>query len=78
MRNWKPVVVGVSTNDALGMNGSNVMALLRSKHIYMIPLGQDDPFKKPTSLVADFSKLADTVEAAVRGEQLQPLLISYV
>jgi len=77
LRNRKPVVVGVSTNDALGMNGPNVMALLRSKNIYLIPLGQDDPVKKPTSLVADFSKLAKTVEAALDGEQLQPLLISY-
>lgn len=78
MRNRKPVVIAVSTNDALGLNGTNVMNLLRTKHLYFVPLGQDDPYKKPTSLVADFTKIAETVEAAIQGNQLQPLLISYL
>lgn len=78
LRNRKPVVIGISTNDALGMNGPNVMNVMKSKHMYLVPLGQDDPFKKPTSLVADFSKIADTVVEAIEGRQLQPLFISYV
>lgn len=78
LRNRKPVVIGISTNDALGMNGPNVMNVMKSKHMFLVPLGQDDPFKKPTSLVADFSKIADTVVEAIEGRQLQPLFISYV
>lgn len=70
--------VAVSPNDALGLNGTTVMNLLRTKHLYFVPLGQDDPYKKPTSLVADFTKIAETVEAAIQGNQLLPLLISYL
>ncbi|WP_153731329.1 dipicolinate synthase subunit B [Sporosarcina obsidiansis] len=75
LRNGKPIVLGVSTNDALGLNGMNLMKLLNMKHVYFIPFGQDDCIKKPNSLIADFSLLADTVAAALQGEQLQPLLI---
>ena len=56
LRNGNPVVLGISTNDALGLNGVNIMKLLNSKNIYFIPFGQDDPFNKPTSLIADFYK----------------------
>ncbi|HET7657230.1 MAG TPA: dipicolinate synthase subunit B [Bacillales bacterium] len=75
MRNRNPVVLGISTNDALGLNGVNIMKLMASKHIYFIPLGQDDPTKKPTSLVARMDSLQETVEAALDGEQFQPVLI---
>lgn len=78
LRNGSPVVLGISTNDALGLNGVNIMKLLNSKNIYFIPFGQDDPYKKPNSLIADFTKMVDTVEEAiVNKKQIQPLLIQY-
>ncbi|WLR52388.1 dipicolinate synthase subunit B [Bacillus tianshenii] len=75
LRNLSPVVLGVSTNDALGLNGMNLMRLLSTKNIYFIPFGQDSPDKKPNSIVADMNKLVPTIEAAIDGRQLQPLLI---
>jgi dipicolinate synthase subunit B len=77
MRNGSPVVIGISTNDALGLNGVNLMKLLNSKHIYFIPFGQDDPYKKPNSLISDFSKIAETIVAAINHQQLQPILIQH-
>lgn len=77
LRNGSPVVLGVSTNDALGLNGLNLMKLLNMKNVYFIPFGQDDCVKKPNSLIADFSLLPDTVISAVNGKQLQPLLIMH-
>lgn len=78
LRNGSPVVLGISTNDALGLNGINIMKLLNSKNIYFIPFGQDDPFNKPTSLIADFTKMVDTVVHAIHHKkQLQPLFIQY-
>lgn len=75
LRNGKPVVLGVSTNDALGLNGVNLMRLMATKNIYFIPYGQDDPFNKPNSIVARMSMLKETVEAALEGRQLQPVLV---
>ncbi|MEV9640185.1 dipicolinate synthase subunit B [Mammaliicoccus sciuri] len=75
LRNEKPVVLGVSTNDALGLNGMNLMKLLNMKNVYFIPFGQDDCIKKPNSLIADFSLLPETTASAIQGKQLQPLLI---
>lgn len=75
MRNQRPVVLGISTNDALGLNGVNLMRLISAKHIFFIPFGQDDPINKPNSMVADMSQLVDTVKAALEGKQLQPMLI---
>lgn len=75
LRNGKPVVLGISTNDALGLNGVNLMRLMATKNIYFIPYGQDDPIKKPNSLVARMTMLADTVEAALSGRQIQPVLV---
>lgn len=78
LRNGSPVVLGISTNDALGLNGINIMKLLNSKNIFFIPFGQDDPFKKPTSLIADFTLMVDTVKEAIQNKkQYQPLLIQY-
>lgn len=77
LRNRKPVVLGISTNDALGLNGVNLMRLMASKNIYFIPFGQDNPTSKPTSLVAVMNKLVPTVEHAVKGEQFQPVIIPY-
>ncbi|MDY0396412.1 dipicolinate synthase subunit B [Virgibacillus halophilus] len=77
MRNQNPVVLGISTNDALGLNGVNLMKLMASKMIYFIPFGQDDPVKKPNSLVSDMTLLPETIESALNGNQLQPVLIPF-
>ena len=69
-----PVVVAVSTNDGLGASGENIARLRQRKHYYFVPYGQDDPVEKPQSLKADFARLPAALEAALRGEQLQPLL----
>lgn len=75
MRNHRPVVLGISTNDALGLNGVNLMRLMATKNIYFIPFGQDDPFKKPNSMVADMTQLIPTVEHALEHQQIQPVII---
>lgn len=75
LRNGRPVVVAVSTNDGLAGAAENLGRLLARKHYYFVPFGQDDPKNKPTSLVADFGKIPETVELAVRGQQLQPILL---
>jgi dipicolinate synthase subunit B len=75
LRNLSPVVLGISTNDGLGLNGINIMRLMSTKHIYFIPFGQDAPFKKPNSLVADMGYLIPTVTSAIEGKQLQPVLV---
>lgn len=75
LRTGRPVVLAISTNDALGLNGVNLMRLMATKNIFFVPFGQDDPFNKPNSLIADMTKIADTIEAALRKEQYQPVLI---
>jgi dipicolinate synthase subunit B len=75
MRNHRPVVVAISTNDALGLNGVNLMKLMAAKDLYFVPYGQDDPFKKPNSMVARMSMIRETILAALKGEQLQPVII---
>ena len=68
LRNNRPVVVAVSTNDGLGGNAANIGALMARKHLFFVPFGQDDPAGKPNSLVADFSRIGETAEAALSGE----------
>lgn len=75
LRNGKPVIVAVSTNDALCGAAENIGKLLARKNYYFVPFGQDDPVQKPTSIVADFQKIPETLEAALAGYQLQPLLL---
>lgn len=75
LRNSRPVVLAISTNDALGLNGVNVMKLMAAKNIYFVPFGQDDPFKKPTSMVAQMTQLSETIHSALNGKQLQPVII---
>lgn len=75
LRNHRPVVLGISTNDALGLNGVNLMRLLSTKDIYFIPFGQDDPEKKPNSMVARMESLMETVEYALEAKQIQPIII---
>ena len=74
LRNGRPVVIAVSSNDALAQNAKNIGLLLSMKHIYFVPFAQDDAFGKPNSLVARFDKLPETVASALAGRQLQPLL----
>lgn len=76
LRNQRPVVLGVATNDGLGLNAKNIGLLLAIKNIYMVPFGQDDPFSKPLSLVFDTELLIPTIKKALQGEQKQPLLLA--
>ena len=75
LRNDRPVVVAVSTNDALGRNGSSIGKLFSQNNFYFVPFGQDDFSGKPASCVAHFDRLVDTVNEALEGRQIQPLLI---
>ena len=74
LRNDRPVVLAVSTNDALSANAENIGKLLARKNIFFVPFYQDDPLGKPTSLAADLTLVEDTVAAAMEGKQLQPVL----
>ncbi len=75
LRNLRPVLIAPSTNDGLSASAASIGALLPRKYIFFVPFGQDDPEKKPASLVADFSQVADAAQAALEGRQLQPLLL---
>lgn len=74
LRNGKPLVLALATNDGLAGSAPNLGAMLSRKNVYFVPFGQDDWAGKPTSLVADFSLVPATVESACRGEQIQPIL----
>lgn len=74
LRNGRPVVIAVSTNDALAGAAENIGRLLARKHYYFVPFGQDDPEKKPASMVAHFERIPQTLEAALEGRQLQPVI----
>lgn len=76
LRNQRPVVLAISTNDGLGMNAKNIGLLLNTKNIYMVPFGQDNPSGKPNSLKARMDMLVDTIEEALRGRQIQPVLVA--
>ena len=75
LRNGRPLVIAPSTNDGLSASAKNIGVLLDKKQVFFVPFGQDDPWKKPTSLVADFSRVCDAVDAALEGKQLQPVLV---
>ena len=75
LRRMKPVLIAVSTNDALGASMRNIALLKNAKNIYFVPMRQDDAVNKPNSLVADFARLEDTIQAALKGMQLQPLFV---
>ena len=76
LRNKKPVVIAVSTNDALGANMKNIGSLMNSKHIYFVPFGQDNYKNKPNSMVAQFDMIIPTVKKALEEKQLEPVIIS--
>lgn len=75
MRNQRPLVLAISTNDGLGLNAANIARLLVAKNIYFVPFGQDNPVQKPNSLVARMDLVPETCIAALEGRQLQPLLV---
>lgn len=77
LRNERPVVIAVSTNDGLGTNAKNIGVLLNSKGIYFVPFGQDAPLEKHNSLVAKMDLIPETVALAMEGKQIQPLVIAY-
>lgn len=77
LRNNSPIIIGISTNDGLGINGKNIMSLLNTKNIYFIPFGQDNYKSKPNSLVAHFDLLIPTLEKALDNKQIQPVLKQY-
>ena len=74
LRNNKPVVIALATNDALGASAKNIGTLFNTKNIYFVPFGQDDPFSKNNSLIADFSLIYDTILSSINGKQLQPII----
>ena len=75
LRNGRPLIIALSTNDGLSASAPNLGTMLGRRNVYFVPFGQDDYAGKPTSLVADFTLVPDTVEAACRGEQIQPVLL---
>ena len=75
LRNGRPLLLGISTNDALGASAANIGRLMNCKNLFFIPMRQDDSAKKPNSVMADFSLTREAIEAALEGRQLQPLLV---
>ena len=75
LRQKKPVVLAIATNDALSAAAQNIGRLLNTRHYYFVPFSQDDPVRKPNSLVADFGLIPEAVKAALDGKQLQPILL---
>jgi dipicolinate synthase subunit B len=75
LRNARPVLIGLATNDALGLNARNLAGLLQAKHVFFVPFGQDDPVTKPTSVSSDWELVLPAAAEALAGRQLQPLLL---
>lgn len=75
LRNDRPVVIAMASNDGLSGAARNIGTLLGRKNYYFVPFGQDDPTGKPCSLIADFSRIGETIQAALQGRQIQPLLL---
>ena len=77
LRNQRPVVLAVSTNDGLSMNAKNIVLLLNVKNLFMVPFGQDNPANKPNSLMAKWDLITGTILEALNGKQYQPILVAY-
>ena len=75
LRQQKPVLLCLATNDALGASAQNIGRLLNTRHFYFVPFSQDDPVRKPNSLVADFDQLLPSMEEALQEQQIQPILL---
>lgn len=78
MRNGKPLVIAISTNDALGVNFKTIGGLMNMKNIYFVPFGQDNHRSKPNSMIARMELLPETIEAAMRAKQIQPIIVTEV
>ena len=75
LRNEKPVVLAVATNDGLGLNMKNIGILMNSKNIFFVPMGQDNSEKKPNSIMSDMNLILNTIEKALKKTQIQPVII---
>ena len=75
MRNQRPIIIGISTNDALGINFKNIGKLMNMKNIFFVPFGQDDCITKPNSLVCEKNLIIDTIESVLEGKQVQPVIL---
>jgi len=75
LRNERPVVIALASNDGLAAGARNIGELLVRKNYYFVPFGQDNALQKPNSLIADFTKIPETIDAALRGKQIQPVLL---
>ncbi len=75
LRNGRPLVIAVSTNDGLAMNMKNIGVLSSTKNVFLVPYGQDDAVGKPTSLVSDMTKIGDTLKFALAKSQIQPVIL---
>lgn len=78
MRNGKPLVIAISTNDALGVNFKTIGTLMNMKNIYFVPFGQDNCRSKPNSMIAKMELLPETIEAAMKRKQIQPILVTEI
>ncbi|MEA1961445.1 MAG: dipicolinate synthase subunit B [Bacillota bacterium] len=78
LRNQRPVIIAISSNDALGVNAQNIGALLNMKNIFFVPFAQDDPYGKSTSMVASLRMVVETAICALQGKQIQPLVLGSV
>ena len=78
LRNQSPIVLAISTNDALSANGKNIMELLNRKNVYFVPFGQDNYKEKPNSLISHYDLLVPTIEEALGSKQIQPVIKEYV
>lgn len=74
LRNERPLLLAISTNDALSGSAENIGKLLSRKNIYFVPFGQDDPINKPNSMIADFCCIPQALDCAIAGKQIQPIL----
>lgn len=77
LRNGSPVVLAIATNNALGLNAMNLGKLLVTKNVFFVPYGQDHPYKKPDSLVSHMELIPETIDEAINGKQLQPIMRNY-
>ena len=75
LRNSRPLIIAVATNDALSANSKNIGILMNTRNVYFVPMKQDEPEGKPTSVIADFSLISKTVDLALSGKQIQPIYL---
>lgn len=77
LRNQVPIVLGIYTNDALGNSGKNILQIMNTKNYYLVPMFQDHYIKKPLSMIADKTKVEETLQHALNHHQVQPFMLGY-